>query len=36
MAKTVFEKAFLQKDINALLVLNLEKLGQSIDNLLWK
>lgn len=36
MTKTVFEKANLQKDMNALLVLGLEKLGQSIDNLLWK
>ncbi|KAA5537174.1 MarR family transcriptional regulator [Taibaiella lutea] len=36
MAKTVFEKAFLQKDINAILVLSLEKLNQSIDDLLWR
>lgn len=36
MAKTVIEKANLQQDLNALLVLELEKLGQSIDNLLWK
>jgi DNA-binding MarR family transcriptional regulator len=35
MAKTVFEKA-LQKDLNALLVLSLEKLSQSIDDLLWR
>lgn len=36
MAKTVFEKANLQEDINALLVLSLEKLSQSIDDLLWR
>lgn len=34
MAKTVFEKAILQKDLNALLVLHLEKLSQSFNGLL--
>lgn len=34
MAKTVFEKAILQKDLNALLVLHLEKLSQSFNDLL--
>jgi len=36
MAKTVFEKAILQKDINALLILSLEKLSRCMDDLLWR
>jgi DNA-binding MarR family transcriptional regulator len=36
MAKTVFERADDEKDLNTQLVLNLEMLGKSIDNLLWQ
>ncbi len=36
MAKTVFEKADQLKDLNTQLVLNFEKLGKVIENLLWQ
>lgn len=36
MTNTVFEKADQLKDLNAQLVLNFEKLGKIIENLLWR